>query len=248
MRIPRPYGTTYLSYKYNQTKDKQMLINHVISHYLNHNMTICMKPISITNLAISLKIPEEEIYKAISDKMSQLQFIIDPDNIQETFRVLLTASTKNALGNNALVQQQIALLLQSQGGTYKPFISGEVNQAIKTSIMANSQYLEILKTLSGPTQVNILNNHNHNQEDDALDIMKALKMIKESMPDSNKALEDVYIDNELSDAPEVNAKLQTGIDTSKEGLNIKDLTKVEKIDHGNRRAIEEGIDIEEHID
>ena len=163
-----------------------------------------------------------------------------------------------SLEDRSAVQQQLAIMLQSQGGQYKPFISGEVNRTLKLLMDSNANMQSLFKGLGGSLGNLIpLGNEGLSNNDKGVTIDEAVRLFKDQghtpLQKDIAQQEQLYLEYHIEDMPEVNALLQIGIDSSKEALNLNkvtelDMTKVKgnskrKEDvHHDRRSKEIGID------
>lgn len=189
MRIPRPVGTTLLAIEYQKLgsdEAKENLIQHIVSHYALNGFRYQGHSISIPSLAQKLKIPESSITKAISNIGTSLGNIADPESLNETAKTLLTLSTSFSLSDRGLIQSQLETLLQSQGKSYRPFISSEVNKVLKLMLESNKNLIDLYKSFfnTNSSTVNILNVHSNKEDNkDYLSPTEALQLIS-----SNQAL------------------------------------------------------------
>jgi len=161
MRQPRPKGSTYLSMKYQETnhdEDKQFLFRHIISMYTTDGFRWNGLPTNIAELSQLLKIPQPDIMDMISQVGTQMGSLASPENIKNTLQTIATLSTSFALQDRGLILQQLELLLVSQDGKYKPFVSSEVNKTLKLALDSNKNISEIYKQFTSQSATtNILN-------------------------------------------------------------------------------------------
>lgn len=202
-RIPRPQGATYLSKKYQEStleEDKQALIRHLITFYTLQGFTWNGKPTSIPALAQILKLEPRIIMGHISEIGTNLGSLSDPKNIKNTLKSIIAISTTWAIQDRGQISQQLNLLLASQGSTYRPFVTSEVNQILKTLLSSNKNIIDAFKTFFTSTNytTNILNVINPKEEqnesltpDQALEIIKTKELPSKSytsLPANNSAL------------------------------------------------------------
>lgn len=263
-RIPRPKGTTEISYIYNKDKtddNKQKLYDHVIRHYINTNFCYCNQSMNIEHFSHYIEADPMMIHKAIID-IGQIQYQMLNDGAkEEIFGGLLSNCIFGALSDRSTALQHSNILLAAQGHSYKPFISSEVTKALKLNQDANAQILNVLSKFVGTSapMININNNinANSNNNNQVLTVEGALQLIQQNT-DNRPLLEDpeakeaLYIEYGIGSMPEVNANLQTGYDTSKEGLSFNKIADAQLIDdeegkrsrHADRREKAYNIDIE----
>ena len=268
-RIPRPYGATSLAAQYHITKEEEYLHqfqNLMIQQWCLCSGNICGQTYDIQSLANSLKIPVESIRIHMRDEVLKSR-VWDSEHQEELLKGLIGQMISWTLEDRIRINGQINLLTASQGGTYKPFISAELNKAMKIGLESSTAMQSLIARLTGGGQTtNIFNMFQQNNEqkiqnnfvtrDDVLEIISGEQ---KQLPKSEQAklLESRY---DLSSLPEVVATRQEGIDTSKEGLGSGlDVKKLQQVTdnlkaanlaaledhHSMRREIEMNIDQDE---
>lgn len=256
-RIPRPMGITELSRLYDRTKEEQYyqdLRERIIHHYTRNNFSYCGHYLNIEQFSRHIGISEIEVQRYMGNYGKELgklsKELIDGDIV----RALTNLSFNWGLEDRARTQQQLALMLQSQGATYKPFISAEVGKTLKLSMDANNNMMALMKSFMTGTTTYTPIPEGNNPDDKGITADQAIRLFKE-----HKVLplnEDEAQRNALAQQyqielmPEVNALLQTNVDTSKEGLNMLDITRIregqiKEDKHLDRRAEELNIDLDE---
>jgi len=206
-RKPRPRGATFLSLKYQDTgneEDKEMLLRHLISIYTTSGFRWNDIPTSIPQLSEILQIPQHVIMGHVSNVGSDMAGLADPQNLKNTLQTIATLATTFSLEDRGLIMQQLSLLQESQQGTYKPFITAEVNKVLKLALDSNKNITDLLKTFtsSSNSTTNILNvyqEQNDNEEEDKeyltpdqafeiLNINNKPKSLSEHKPDNDDSL------------------------------------------------------------
>lgn len=265
-RTPRPLGTTEIGRTLNKDQDnvdiQTQLQLHIIRHYIQNNFTYCHTPMSIEQLSHYTGIPNHLITEAIIQTGQATFNLLDREDQANSFRAILGLTINSALADSQRALEQYAILKASQGNSYKAFISGEVNKALKLTQESTAQMLNIYKAMAGNSALNVVINNNQQQNiqtnnyltaDSALEIINSKD---ESLPLlENPELKDaLYHEHGLDDTPEVRAINQTGLDTSKEALNLRTLAQVSEAlvndlegpkSHIDRRAIEIDWDLED---
>ena len=142
-------------------------------------------------------------------------------------QALLGEQVAWALEDRMEISHQVNILRESQGGHYTPFISAELNKALKMKLDSSTSLQSIIRTFMGGGTTNIFNQfgdtqNNQLNQNQGISIDEARKIILESQkimdkPQEAKLLADHY---DLSSLPEVVATKQEGIDTTKEGLTL----------------------------
>lgn len=265
-RFPRPMGVTALSLEYQQNQSPEglaRLVNYLINFWFMNNGVICGKPYCKNSLCTIFGIDPRYINQFMSSQIMSSR-IWDRDKQNELLDGLLSEQLAWALEDRMEASQQLNLLKASQGDKYTPFVSAEVNKAIKLKLESSTSLQSIIRNLTGGGSTNLfINNHTENNNtvnNNYITLEEARSLVLEShsaLPKSEevKLLETKY---DIASLPEVVAKHQIGVDTSKEGLNLKaiELNAItdnykgaievsSKEHHELRREIEQNIDIYE---
>lgn len=266
-RFPRPMGVTALSTQYQQNPSDEglaRLLDYFINFWFMNNGVICGKPYCKNSLCRLFGIDPEYINQFMSNQLTRSR-LWDRDKQNELLDGLISEQLAWALEDRMEVSQQLNLLKASQGDKYTPFVSAEVNKALKLRLESSTSLQSIIRNLTGGGSTNLfINNHTENNSvtnNQYITIEEARALVldsQKSLPKSEEAklLETKY---DLSGLPEVVAQKQTGIDTSKEGLNMNtvELNSItddykgaiavsDKEHHELRREIEENIDIDSY--
>lgn len=267
-RIPRPYGATSLAAQYHITKEEQYLRqfqNLMIQQWCLCSGNICGQTYDIQSLANSLNVQVEDIRIHMRDEVLKSR-VWDSEHQEELLKGLIGQMISWTLEDRIRINGQINLLTASQGGTYKPFISAELNKAMKMGLESSTAMQSLVARLTGGGQTtNIFNMFQQNNEQNIQnnfvtrdDVLEILAGEQKQLPKSEQAklLESRY---DLSSLPEVVATRQEGVDTSKEGLGGVDVKKLQQVTdnlkaanlaaledhHSMRREIEMNIDQDE---
>jgi hypothetical protein len=192
-RIPRPQGTTYLSIQYqktNQNEDKDRLYSHIINLYVINGFMINGRAMSIPQLSKSLSLPTEKVMEEISNLGTKMGSLASTENINNTVQMLVTLSTTWAIQDRGKVQEQLELLLKSQGNTYKPFVTGEVSKTLKVLLDSNKNIMEVYRTFftSSNNTTNILNliQPQQENEEEYLTTDTAIQLLQSNESNNNK--------------------------------------------------------------
>ena len=259
-RIPRPKGSTELSILYNKDKSTtnlNELQNHIINHYVNTNYTYNGIKLNIEQFSMITNIPIDMVYPIIYNKEQTLFTMLSDEerfNVSGVFKNMLFNGSLNA---HIAVQQHVAAMLQSQGDSYKPFISSEVTKALKLYLDSNDSIARVHQQMFG-TQGPMFQINNINNQQNTLSVSEAHMLLnndKTNLPllEDNEARQQLYLQHNISDLPEINANMQQNIDTSREGISfnvplVDDAlvtSEDEDLGHINRRADEYEIDLDQ---
>jgi len=263
-RFPRPMGLTALSIEYQKTNSddtKDKLYNYLINQWFMNSGLICGVSYDINSLAIKFGIDPSYIKEFMRDGIINSR-IWDKDRQEDLINGLLGEQLAWAIEDRMEIVQQTALLKASQGGKYTPFISAELNKALKLRLEASTSLQSIIRGMTGGNQTNIFNQFNQqniNHTENTITIEEARNIIQDSIAnipinEDAKLLSTKY---DIAALPQVIATDQTGIDTTKEGLGINKvelnaitdnykgaLESASREHHELRREIEENIDLD----
>jgi len=257
-RLPRPLGTTQPAQNKKPIKRLKHIEKKFIEEYIDNDYIIHGHRMSLESFSMYTNIPMKRVQDGMIMRASNIDANMEEGQMEGTLRAIISQLFRGTLADRATVLQQQSLLLMAQGGKYKPFITGEVNNGIKNLFGANDQILKTLKALlpnSGfkdmaPSDSGLTQGTSTFTHDRALELIAEVgpKPLLES-PDNIKLLEAQY---DIKNMPEVLAHKQEGWDTSKEGLNFDDIDKIQmeamekqKEAHTDRRVHEEGLDIQD---
>jgi hypothetical protein len=190
-----------------------------------------------------------KVFISYNNKLSKMML----GSVEDLKGAILFSVMEKNLEDKALIQNQLGLLLASQGGEYKPFISSSVNEALNLNMQSTKQQLDLFKALqgTGPT-TQILNQSNTAIKSigthEAMQILEKEGLTKLSYdPDHYKTL---AATNGLEKVPEVRAKFMNQSATDGQSLMVspnRNNTPQEPTKHQKRRVIEEDIDEEEFL-
>ena len=262
-RFPRPYGITSMMVEYHQTKDDTLLSNvknHMINQWILNNGQISGMTYTINQLATILSVDMSDIRIVMRNQLMNSQ-IWKADNQKAIIEGMLGEQLSWILEDRMAVSQQLEILRASQGDTYKPFVSAEVNKAMKLKLDTTSNLANVIKSLVGGSSVNINIDQSENttnvQNNITIDEARAIVMQtqKELEVDKSKEIKLLETQYDLESLPEVCATKQSGIDVSKEGLNFNStelntivddykgaMLESPKVSHEMRREIEQKVD------
>lgn len=154
-RIPRPQGITQLLHYY--SKDNNLHANVIeayVRQYVQNGYTINLQYYSIYEVSCILKVREEVVQMYIN---KYLKMAAGYRGWEEDFRLasdIKFQALKKSLEAIHKASEQLSLLQSSQGDGYKPFISSEVNKAIKVYIDSTKNAADIASTFE-PKQATI---------------------------------------------------------------------------------------------
>lgn len=260
-RFPRPLGTTALAtqYQQNPTKEtKESLYGYIIHNWILSNGKFGNIPMDVNTLAKTLGISIEYIQLYMRDQILSSK-VWQPEIQQDLINGLLGQQLAWALEDRMEVNQQIELLKVSQGGHYVPYISAELNKALKLRLEASGSLQQVIRTFTGGSTTNIFLQQNNNNvqsqqnyisREEAMEIISQNDKFLEDKSEQAKYLEQAY---DLKQLPPVIANEDTDNDGSSFNINRQELTEItddykgaielsSKERHEMRREIEMNID------
>lgn len=266
-RFPRPLGTTSLAVEYSlnpNDENRFRLYNHVVHQWLLSNGKFGGKYLDVNTLSQVTGIPTDYIQCFMRDQVMNSK-IWDRDKQEELLNGLLGQTLAWALEDRLAIKSQVDLLRQSQNGHYTPFVSAELNKAIKMMLDSSTGLQSVIRTFMGGGTTNIFNMFNQqnnvdNHQENGISLEDAKRLIVESnsiLNDKSKEAKLLETKYDLGALPEVVATKQDGIDNEDYGGNfninqaeLKEVTddynaSIEassKDRHEMRREIEQNID------
>lgn len=270
-RFPRPLGTTSLALEYSLTpndENKFRLYNHIIHQWLLSNGRFSGKYMDVNTLSQVTGIDTSYIQCYMRDQVMNSK-IWDRSKQDELIEGLLGQTLAWALEDRLAIKSQVDLLRQSQNGHYTPFVSAELNKAMKMMLDSSTGLQSVVRTFMGGGTTNIFNmfnqqnNVNAQQNNNGISLEDAKQLIQESnivLNDKSKEAKLLETKYDLGSLPEVVATKQDGIDNEDYGgsfnINQAELKEVtdnykgsieasSKDRHEMRREIEQNIDPDE---
>ena len=266
-RFPRPLGTTSLAIEYSlnpNDENRFRLYNHVVHQWLLSNGKFGGKYMDVNTLSQVTGIPTDYIQCFMRDQVMNSK-IWDRDKQEELLNGLLGQTLAWALEDRLAIKSQVDLLRQSQNGHYTPFVSAELNKAIKMMLDSSTGLQSVIRTFMGGGTTNIFNMFNQqnnvdNHQENGISLEDAKRLIVESnsiLNDKSKEAKFLETKYDLRALPEVVATKQEGIDNEDYGgsfnINQAELKEVtdnykasiessSKDRHEMRREIEQNID------
>ena len=269
-RFPRPLGTTSLALEYSLTpndENKFRLYNHIIHQWLLSNGRFSGKYMDVNTLSQVTGIDTSYIQCYMRDQVMNSK-IWDRSKQDELIEGLLGQTLAWALEDRLAIKSQVDLLRQSQNGHYTPFVSAELNKAMKMMLDSSTGLQSVIRTFMGGGTTNIFNMFNQqnnvdNHQENGISLEAAKQLILESnvvLNDKSKEARFLETKYDLMALPEVVATKQEGIDNEDYGgsfnINQTELKEVtdnykasieasSKDRHEMRTEIEQNIDPDE---
>lgn len=138
---------------------KQNIISMYIKTYVQNNYTINGEYYSIEEVGTLLKVPVSILQCMLNEYMQNSEIQRNPEYSQAIARDIIFRANFLALEATHKARKQLLTLEYSQAGQYQPFISSEVNKAIK-NVMDGANTMANLaeKMLPKTSAFNIINN------------------------------------------------------------------------------------------
>jgi hypothetical protein len=255
-------GLTSMAIEYQKDPRPEVrssMVKYLVNQWFLGSGNICGVSYDINALAHRFYIDPMYIKEFMRDGLVNSK-IWDHDNQEQILNGLLGEQLSWALEDRMEIVQQVNLLKLSQGGKYTPFITAELNKALKLRLDSSASLQNLIRSMVGGNTTNIFaqfNNQNNANQTGGISIEEARELIQESQKQlpkdsSLKLLETQY---DLQSLPVVVATKQIGVDTAKEGLNFNKAEisavvddykgAIEVSDHEHhelRREIEQQID------
>ena len=249
--------------QYHQSGDTTIISNaqnYLIGQWSMNNGMICGIHYSIAQLAMYIGVDPEQIKTYMRDKVLNSK-IWDKENQEKILMGLLGEQLIWAMEDRMDIASQVQILQEAQGNKYVPYLTAELNKALKLRLDSSSSIQNIVRNMSGGGSTNIFNqiiNANNNvQQQQYITFEEARKILEdksitENTTDEAKILEAKY---DIKSLPEVVAYAQGLKATDGSKLNNNELNAITdsyketliespKLHHEMRREIEENIDPE----
>ena len=263
-RLPRPNGATALASEAFVSKDgPTKFVDFMINHWLLSNGFICGTQYDSQSLAKSLNISVEEIRIKMRDTVMTSK-VWDKDSQEKILYGLMGELIGWTLEDRMRINAQIEILTKSQGGKYTPFISAELNKALKLSLESGTSLQGVLtRMMGGGGTTNIFNlmqqNNDNSVTNNFVTTSQVIGIINEENKQLDKSEQTKLLESryDMKSLPEVVATKQEGVDTSREGLggkiNVPKLNSIiddfdgamsmaDEDHHSMRREIEQMVD------
>lgn len=163
-RVPRLMGTTLRAQaiRYQDTQDptevpntpnpkkqrlKEELQQYVLDAYVTSGMQLNGKLIDVDEMARYIDLPIERTMLKMNRTIARVGMMMKGADGAELARVLFFGLLKKGLTIQAQVEKQAANLLAFQGPTYMPFVSSEVNKALKNVMETQKPLMDLVKIM-----------------------------------------------------------------------------------------------------
>ena len=262
-RLPRPNGATALGTQANLDPNLwESFVDFMVNQWTLSNGNICGANHDVQSLAKSLGITVEDIRARMRDRLIGSR-IFDKDKQEQLLTGLMGELVSWTIEDRMKINSQIEILTRSQGGKYMPFVSAELNKALKMGLDSGTALQGVIGKMMGGGTANIFNIFQQNNDNSVTNNYVTTSEVLDIITDNSKLLDKseqaklLESKYDLEVLPEVVATRQEGIDTTKEGLgghiNVTELNSItdnfkgalESADedhHAMRREIEMRID------
>lgn len=263
-RFSRPFGVTPLMVEYSKTGKEETLLkvkSMFIQFWILNKSTLGGKPYNIYQLSAFLEVPVSFVNNYLVENLLSSR-IWNEDTREDVFNAVIGQSISWVLEDRLDIQNQVDILKNSQGQSYKPFISSELTKALGLKLSSSNTLQSVIKGLS-TNSINIFNNNENTVEaNQGFSMEEAMEIIQGQLSGVSKErlIEEAEYEliQDMKELPEVVATKQVGLNTDKEGLSFKKPELTEAMDnykgaiddfnethHEIRREIELQIDPDE---
>jgi hypothetical protein len=174
-RIPRPLAVTMLMRQGDTIRGQQ----YVVQSYIASNFTYLGKRMSLPEFSQTTGINIQFVLEKLSQITSNSSFLLDNKKaITDASRVLISNAINWGLTDRNLAENQAVIMLKSQGGKYKPFVSTAANEALRTAQSATRALLDIYKTLATPEILKEVYQSDQKQEAQYLTVESAVGLLQ----------------------------------------------------------------------
>lgn len=249
--------------QYHQSGDQSILEkvrSYILGQWSMGNGMICGIHYSIAQLANYLGVDPETIKVYMRDKVLNSR-VWDKEQQEKILMGLLGEQLVWAMEDRMDIASQVQILQEAQGNKYVPYLTAELNKALKLRLDSSSSIQNIVRNMSGGGSTNIFNQiinsgNTVQQQQQYITFDEARELIEnnqaENTTDEAKVLEAKY---DIKSLPEVVAYAQGLKATDGSKLNNNELNAITdsyketliespKLHHEMRREIEENIDPE----
>lgn len=152
-RVPRPFGATQLAIQYQRTKDIKdlnRLRRFIVQEYVTNNFVYCERPMSTTEFCLKTGLSKSVVRKAMLGSASRALALQpdghpDPIHIRRLLWGILERLFGGSLQDRGRAEAQFNMLYAEQNGAYVPFLSSEVNKAMKNLFDSNANLASVIK-------------------------------------------------------------------------------------------------------
>lgn len=260
-------GLTQMSLKYQKERSDESLNNiylYIINYWYTNSGAVCGTHYDINSFSSKFNIPRAYINGYMKETVLSSK-IWDKDSQLQMLEGLISEQISWALEDRMEIVNQVNLLKVSQNGKYTPFITAELNKALKLRLESSTSLQSIIRSLSGggSTSLNIYQqfNQNNNTVEDAqyITLDEARELIQEQtkLVDKSQEVKFLEANYDLESLPNVVANINDGgehreissinkdelnsvVDNYKESIRVSS-----KEHHEIRREIEQRIDPDE---
>jgi len=220
MRKPRPIGLTQLNLSLLQGKEtkeerERRLKEALLKIYISSSFRLNGEEKTLPEIQREYGIREEESVTVMLEVAPGLIGLTETETPDKVMRALAASVLAWAQEDRKAAITQLGLLADSQGDTYKPFVSAEVTKALKVSQEATSNMMKAVQAITGAgpqggTTINILNQgQNQEARTEGLTTDQALHLLDEAQPKGltigNTQEAQDYLDQQQG-LPEVNGR------------------------------------------
>lgn len=273
-RIPRALGVTALLKQYHisrEEEDRDKVLRYIMQQYIMDGLHYQGFALNLQQLSHYLQVPLPDVYRYMDEGTRSISGLVQSENLGRTLETLASVSIQGGLKNYGIAQKQVQLLVDSQGDSYKPFISSEVTKAIKVLMESTKALGDTYNNFFKDTAPKIqIFQPKVEEDEEGLTTTDAIKLLEteghqKPLKEDDIKLKNLYLEYSIEeDTPEVNYNKQSLEDDKNTFMSLKatpveednlsqEITEavlaepVKKKNHSNRRQLEEQLDEEQYI-
>ena len=226
-RIPRPKGLTLTIQNYNKHKSDlhyKKAIDIIALNYINNEYLVEGQPMNTYQVAEHYQVSFKMLSNAINKHVQEMASYISQEDLVAAHRSILGRVFLGSEKDRALIHNQLQRLLAAQGDGYRPYISAEVNNALKLMLASTKNLIDLSDRII-PKNTEILNIMVNQGETENISVQDAIGLIRQEIQQAlpsngNKALPEkstlqtIRTTHNLDEMPNVKAN------TGDEGANI----------------------------
>lgn len=259
IRVPRTAGLTMAMRQYNLESDPKQrnklyesTIDRILGRYIEDGYMLNGQVMSVDQVSNYLQIPVTRVIKASTRVIRSMSMIGDGEKgLDDLYRALLALGVNGALADRGRALKQVQVLENDQNGTYTPFLTSALNQALKNLMDSNKPIMDLVKILT-PSDPSVVINNQQNQalqNNQYMGTNEAVRLIDDRRGTpllDNEEAQKQLAQNNLADPliPEIIATRQQGYRAGGESLvNLErnpDSPKPKKIPKHQTRREDEG--------
>lgn len=216
MKIPRPLGVTLMI----RGGLIEKAISYIVRAYVAQDYSYQGERVSIPEFSRLTGIEVKTVIDEASKMMSSQGFVLDKKGLIDATRVIGNWALLGCLEDRHTALKQAQALVKSQGDTYKPFISSEVNRAISNQITTGKTLLEAYKMLATPDIVKELTAESQGDQAQYLTVEAAVGLLAQESLDNQELAQRLKASTAVEQLPNISGFASDGSDVTPDPANL----------------------------